>query len=247
MSLFHFDYQLTLINLTLESAAEMWYLCKSWTIKPAKRLNVLRWSAWSPLPGKNAIYLGILVAGLISIRTLLAVLMKTWRKLNDLPLHRQQLTWRSPALLRGESKSISKDWWVISGRALEKSRPFLQRINLIISKDQTFLTWLKIEISPGEKATVLVDVEQGEVLAGLAGLEVRPLQHDDQPLLLLLGNLNKRHISILDKLQEEDMTYYAPLARRPLWQPLPPLLQPCAFFPSHESWLWGNWSFELVQ
>ena len=59
---------------------------------------------------------------------------------------------------------------------------------------------------------MLVDVEQGEVLAGLAGLEVRPLQHDDQPLLLLLGNLN---ISILDLLQE-DMTYYAPLARRPL-------------------------------
>ena len=54
--------------------------------------------------------------------------------------------------------------------------------------------WLKIETSPGEKTTVLVDVEQGEVLAGLAGLEVRPLQHDDQPLLLLLGNLNKRHI-----------------------------------------------------
>ena len=62
---------------------------------------------------------------------------------------------------------------------------------------------------------MLVDVEQGEVLAGLAGLEVRPLQHDDQPLLLLLGNLNKRHIRILDKLRE-DMTYYAPLARRPL-------------------------------
>ena len=62
---------------------------------------------------------------------------------------------------------------------------------------------------------MLVDVEQGEVLAGLAGLEVRPLQHDDQPLLLLLGNLNKRHISILGLLQE-DMTYYAPLARRPL-------------------------------
>ena len=41
---------------------------------------------------------------------------------------------------------------------------------------------------------MFVDVEQGEVLAGLAGLEVRPLQHDDQPLLLLLGNLNKRHI-----------------------------------------------------
>ena len=59
---------------------------------------------------------------------------------------------------------------------------------------------------------MLVDVEQGEVLAGLAGLEVRPLQHDNQPLLLLLGNLN---ISILDKLQE-DMPYYAPLARRPL-------------------------------
>ena len=62
---------------------------------------------------------------------------------------------------------------------------------------------------------MLVDVEQGEVLAGLAGLEVRPLQHDDQPLLLLLGNLNKRQISILDKLQE-DMPNYAPLARRPL-------------------------------
>ena len=77
------------------------------------------------------------------------------------------------------------------------------------------MNWLKIETSPGEKTTVLVDVEQGEVLAGLAGLEVRPLQHDDQPLLLLLGNLNKRHIRILDKLQE-DMTYYAPLARRPL-------------------------------
>ena len=72
-----------------------------------------------------------------------------------------------------------------------------------------------METSPGEKTTVLVDVEQGEVLAGLAGLEVRPLQHDDQPLLLLLGNLNKRHISILDLLQE-DMPYYAPLARRPL-------------------------------
>ena len=62
---------------------------------------------------------------------------------------------------------------------------------------------------------MLVDVEQGEVLAGLAGLEVRPLQHDDQPLLLLLGNLNKRHINILDLLQE-DMPNYAPLARRPL-------------------------------
>ena len=72
-----------------------------------------------------------------------------------------------------------------------------------------------IETSPGEKTTVLVDVEQGEVLAGLAGLEVRPLQHDDQPLLLLLRNLNKRHIRILDKLQE-DMPNYAPLARRPL-------------------------------
>ena len=127
----HSYHQLTLINLTLESAAEMWYLCKSWTIKPAKRLNVLRLSAWSTLSGKNAIYLGILVAGLISIRTLLAVLMKTWRKLDDLPLHnRRQLTWRSPALLRGESKSISKDWWVISGRALEKSRPFLGSQNI---------------------------------------------------------------------------------------------------------------------
>ena len=75
--------------------------------------------------------------------------------------------------------------------------------------------WLKIETSPGEKTTVLVDVEQGEVLAGLAGLEVRPLQHDDQPLLLLLGNLNRRHIRILDLLLE-DMPYNAPLARRPL-------------------------------
>ena len=62
---------------------------------------------------------------------------------------------------------------------------------------------------------MFVDVEQGEILAGLAGLEVRPLQHDDQPLLLLLGNLNKRHINILDLLQD-DMPYNAPLARRPL-------------------------------
>ena len=62
---------------------------------------------------------------------------------------------------------------------------------------------------------MLVDVEQGEVLAGLAGLEVRPLQHDDQPLLLLLSNLNRRHISILDRMQE-DMPNYAPLAWRPL-------------------------------
>ena len=62
---------------------------------------------------------------------------------------------------------------------------------------------------------MLVDVEQGEVLAGLAGLEVRPLQYDDQPLFLLLGNLNKGHISILDLL-EEDMPNYAPLTRRPL-------------------------------
>ena len=65
---------------------------------------------------------------------------------------------------------------------------------------------------------MFVDVEQGEVLAGLAGLEVRPLQHDDQPLLLLLGNLNKRHIlafSILDLLGET-IPNYAPLARRPL-------------------------------
>ena len=86
---------------------------------------------------------------------------------------------------------------------------------MLISTDQTFLSWLKIEKLPGEKTTVLVDVEQGEVLAGLAGLEVRPLQHDDQPLLLLLGNLNKRHISILDRMQE-DMPNYAPLARRSL-------------------------------
>ena len=50
---------------------------------------------------------------------------------------------------------------------------------------------------------MFVDVEQGEVLAGLAGLEVRPLQHDDQPLLLLLSNLNKRRINILDLLQED--------------------------------------------
>ena len=86
---------------------------------------------------------------------------------------------------------------------------------LIFRQNRLFLGWLKVEISPGEKTTVLVDVEQGEVLAGLAGLEVRPLQHDDQPLLLLLGNLNKRHINILDLLQE-DMPNYAPLARRPL-------------------------------
>jgi len=52
---------ITLINLTLESAAVIWYLWSSWTIKPANRLKVL----------------GILVAGLISIRTLLAVLMNT--------------------------------------------------------------------------------------------------------------------------------------------------------------------------
>ena len=62
---------------------------------------------------------------------------------------------------------------------------------------------------------MLVDVEQGEVLAGLAGLEVRALQHDDQPLLLLLSNLDRRHISILDRMQE-DMPNYAPLARRSL-------------------------------
>ena len=96
-----------------------------------------------------------------------------------------------------------------------KSRVRSCNVNVLISTDQTFLSWLKIEKSPGEKTTVLVDVEQGEVLAGLAGLEVRPLQHDDQPLLLLLSNLNRRHISILDRMQE-DMPNYAPLAWRPL-------------------------------
>ena len=39
---------------------------------------------------------------------------------------------------------------------------------------------------------MLVNVEKGELLAGFAGLKVRPLQHDDQPLLLLLGNLEKQ-------------------------------------------------------
>ena len=35
-------FQITLINLTLESAAVIWYLWSNWTIKPAKRLNVLK-------------------------------------------------------------------------------------------------------------------------------------------------------------------------------------------------------------
>ena len=52
---------MTLMSLTLDSAAVMWYLCSSWTIRPANRLKVR----------------GIRVAGLISISTLLAVLMNT--------------------------------------------------------------------------------------------------------------------------------------------------------------------------
>ena len=38
---------------------------------------------------------------------------------------------------------------------------------------------------------MLVDVKEGEFLASFAGLEVRPLQHNDQPLLFLLCNLEK--------------------------------------------------------
>lgn len=38
---------------------------------------------------------------------------------------------------------------------------------------------------------MLVDVEQGELLAGLAGLEVRTLKHNDQSLLLGLRNLGE--------------------------------------------------------
>ena len=36
---------------------------------------------------------------------------------------------------------------------------------------------------------MLVNVEERELLASFAGLKVRPFQHNDQPLLLLLGNL----------------------------------------------------------
>ena len=46
-------------------------------------------------------------------------------------------------------------------------------------------------VLPGEQAPVLVDVEQGELLAGLAGLEVRALKHNDQSLLLGLRNLGE--------------------------------------------------------
>ena len=50
---------ITFISLTLVSAAVILYLCSSWTISPQNLLKVR----------------GILVAGLISINTLLAVLM----------------------------------------------------------------------------------------------------------------------------------------------------------------------------
>ena len=56
---------------------------------------------------------GILVAGFTSISTFCAVRMNTCSR---------------PALLRGESNSISRHWWVISGRAEEKSRLFRERI-----------------------------------------------------------------------------------------------------------------------
>ena len=38
---------------------------------------------------------------------------------------------------------------------------------------------------------MLVNVQKGELFASLARLQVRPLQHNDQPLLLLLGNLER--------------------------------------------------------
>ena len=38
---------------------------------------------------------------------------------------------------------------------------------------------------------MLVNVEERKLLASFAGLKVRPLQHNDQPLLLLLGNLER--------------------------------------------------------
>ena len=56
---------------------------------------------------------GILVAGFTSISTFWAVLMKTCSR---------------PALLRGESNSISRHWCVMSGRAEEKSRLLRERI-----------------------------------------------------------------------------------------------------------------------
>ena len=58
---------------------------------------------------------------------------------------------------------------------------------------------------------MLVNVEEGELLAGFAGLEVRPLQHDDQPLLLLLGNLENRCLEKFSHQQQE-----APWEQQPL-------------------------------
>ena len=87
----------------------------------------------------------------------------------------------------------------MSGRALEKSRPFLlanheQSASNFknYSNESLLMTHRRNKTSPRKQSTMLINVEERELLAGFAGLEVRPLQHDDQPLLLLLGNLEKQ-------------------------------------------------------
>lgn len=64
-------------------------------------------------PEKRLNVLGILTDGFTSMSTPFAVWMYTWRR---------------PALFSGESSSVRRHWWVISGRASAISRPVLARM-----------------------------------------------------------------------------------------------------------------------
>ena len=92
-------------------AALMLILWRSWTEisnKLVSKCKNLKCNMNSPIKPANLVYvLGILVWGLTSINTFFAVWMYTCK---------------SPARLRGESRSMSKHWWVISGLHEDGSR-----------------------------------------------------------------------------------------------------------------------------